>query len=119
MRIAILAALLSLAGCTTPTGNSAPVTFANPVLDENFPDPAVLRARDGYYYVYATQGEHDGRMVNIQAARSRDLVRWERIPDVLPTKPRWASKTQDFWRRTCRSMTAATTFIIQPSRTRR
>ena len=57
----------------------------------------MLRAADGYYYVYATQGQHDGAMHNIQAARSRDLVSWERLGDALPVKPGWASRTQDFW----------------------
>jgi arabinan endo-1,5-alpha-L-arabinosidase len=89
---------LALAGCATTERASAPAaTYANPVLDENFPDPAVLRASDGYYYVYATQGEGGGRMLNIQAARSLDLVNWTRIGDALPVKPGWASKTQDFW----------------------
>ena len=87
-----------LAGCASPSA-AAPVsrTYVNPVLDENFPDPAVLRAPDGFYYVYATQGEHGGRMLNIQVARSRDLVSWEHLGDALPAKPGWASRTQDFW----------------------
>jgi arabinan endo-1,5-alpha-L-arabinosidase len=36
-------------------------------------------------------------MLNIQIARSRDLVSWERLGDALPVKPLWASRTQDFW----------------------
>lgn len=69
----------------------------NPVLDTDFPDPTVIRAADGMYYAYATQTERDGRMLNIQMARSRDLATWEHIGDALPVKPRWASTTQDFW----------------------
>ncbi len=89
---------LALAGCAAPAArDAAPAAYANPVLDDNFPDPAVLRARDGFYYVYATQGEHAGKMLNIQVARSRDLVRWERLGDALPAKPTWAAQTQDFW----------------------
>ena len=57
----------------------------------------MLRAHDGYYYAYATQGEASGRMLNVQVARSRDLVGWTRLGDALPVKPGWASKTQDFW----------------------
>src|SRR3954464_7419391 len=72
-------------------------TFANPVLDSDFPDPAVLKAPDGFYYAYATQTERDGRMVNIQVARSRDLVAWQHLGDALPAKPGWASRTQNFW----------------------
>ena len=92
-------AALALAVSCTPAAleNAATASYSNPVLDADFPDPAVLRASDGYYYAYATQGERDGATDNIQAARSRDLVQWERLPDVLPAKPGWASRTQDFW----------------------
>jgi arabinan endo-1,5-alpha-L-arabinosidase len=71
--------------------------YQNPVIDADFPDPAVLRAADGYYYVYATQSARGGHMLNIQAARSRDLVHWQQLGDALPVKPAWASRTQDFW----------------------
>ena len=86
---------LALAGCATPAAQ--PATYANPVLDEDFPYPAVLRAADGFYYAYATQTERDGRSINIQVARSRDLVAWQHLGDALPAKPSWASGTQDFW----------------------
>jgi len=72
-------------------------TFTNPIFDFDFPDPTVTRASDGWYYAYATQTVLNGKTINIQAARSKDLVRWERMPDVLPVKPRWASGTQSFW----------------------
>src|SRR6478736_8522344 len=72
-------------------------TYVNPVLDEDFPDPAVLRASDGYYYAYATQTLREGHWINIQVARSKDLVRWEHLGDALPEKPAWARTTQDFW----------------------
>jgi arabinan endo-1,5-alpha-L-arabinosidase len=98
MRQLVFLVLLGLAACATPELQPRPsATYTNPVLDSDFPDPAVLRASDGYYYVYATQGEHDGRMLNIQVARSGDLVTWERLGDALPAKPAWASLTQDFW----------------------
>jgi arabinan endo-1,5-alpha-L-arabinosidase len=97
MRTAVLAALGLLAACASgpPTGPAQ--RYANPVLDTDFPDPAVLKASDGYFYAYATQGEHDSRMRNIQVARSSDLVRWNHLGDALPAKPVWAAKTQDFW----------------------
>jgi len=92
-------AALALQGCTPGErpGAAAAATYANPVLDTDFPDPAVLRASDGYYYAYATQSDREGKKINIQTARSPDLVRWEMLPDALPAKPAWASKTQDFW----------------------
>jgi arabinan endo-1,5-alpha-L-arabinosidase len=67
------------------------------VLDADFPDPSVIRAPDRFYYAYATQTQRGGRWVNIQAARSSDLVHWQHLGDALPVKPVWASKTQDFW----------------------
>jgi arabinan endo-1,5-alpha-L-arabinosidase len=72
-------------------------TYVNPVLDMDFPDPAVILAPDGYYYAYATQTLRGGRWINIQVARSRDLVHWEHLGDALPDKPAWARETQDFW----------------------
>lgn len=92
MRILLpfFAALLGAAG-------PAP-RYANPIIDHDFPDPAVLRASDGFYYAYATQSTGaDGKFRNIAAARSRDLVHWSELADALPVKPAWASRTQDFW----------------------
>jgi arabinan endo-1,5-alpha-L-arabinosidase len=93
--LAALAAVL-LAGCATPLATTR-AEFMNPVLDADFPDPAIIKAGDGYYYAYATQTERDGKMVNIQVARSSDLVRWDHLGDALPTKASWAAKTQDYW----------------------
>ena len=104
-RLLAAAAALLIAGCATapspglpePPPPAPPASFANPVLDSDFPDPAVLRASDGFYYAYATQTTRDGANINIQVARSADLARWEHIGDALPAKPAWASNTQDFW----------------------
>lgn len=71
--------------------------YTNPVLDCDFPDPAIIRAPDGYYYAYATQTLRDGEWVNIQVARSANLVDWTFLGDALPQKPNWAKTTQDFW----------------------
>lgn len=57
----------------------------NPVHAGDFPDPFILRAADGYH-AYASNG--DG---NVQQLRSRDLARWERLPDALPALPAWAA----------------------------
>lgn len=72
-------------------------SYKNPVLDLDFPDPCVLRASDGWYYAYATQTVLRGKPINIQMARSADLIHWEHLGDALPVKPRWASQTQIFW----------------------
>jgi len=94
--LAFAVAVLALGSCATPVARIA-ATYSNPVLDADFPDPTVIRAPDGSYYGYATQTERDGQWINIQIARSSDLVHWQRLGDALPVKPRWASTTQDFW----------------------
>jgi arabinan endo-1,5-alpha-L-arabinosidase len=72
-------------------------TYLNPILDSDFPDPAILHANDGYYYAYATQALRGGAWINIQMARSANLIHWEHLGDALPEKPEWAATTQDFW----------------------
>ena len=71
--------------------------YVNPIIDADFPDPAVILAPDNFYYAYATQTLRDGEWINIQVARSADLVRWEHLGDALPEKPSWAGTTQDYW----------------------
>jgi len=71
--------------------------YTNPILDSDFPDPAVILAPDGFYYAYATQTLRDGQWINIQVARSTDLIHWDQLGDALPQKPDWALETQDFW----------------------
>lgn len=67
----------SFTGCATSETERSLAAYTNPVLDSDFPDPAVLKAPDGFYYAYATQGERDGRMLNVQVARSSNLVDWQ------------------------------------------
>ena len=71
--------------------------YTNPVIDENFPDPTLLRAADGWYYAYATQTKRAGAVINLQVARSQDLVRWEHLGEGLPAKPAWAATSQKIW----------------------
>jgi arabinan endo-1,5-alpha-L-arabinosidase len=73
------------------------LSYTNPVFDFDFPDPTVIRASDGWFYAYATQGPVGDATHNIQLARSRDLRMWERMANALPVKPAWASRTQLFW----------------------
>ena len=76
-----------------PVGSAAPASgpgsYVNPVLDEDFPDPAVILAPDGYYYAYATQTLREREWINVQVARSKDLVDWAHLGDALPEKPVW------------------------------
>lgn len=69
--------------------------YKNPVINTNFPDPTLIKAADGYYYVYATNSDVNGKFVNIQVRRSKDMVHWENLGDALSEKPDWADT--DFW----------------------
>jgi arabinan endo-1,5-alpha-L-arabinosidase len=98
--ILMLASLPAVQSSGGGRNSSSPLpasTYLNPVFDTDFPDPTVVRASDGYYYAYATQGMAGDRTLNIQVARSQDLVNWQHLGDALPVKPAWADKTQKFW----------------------
>ena len=96
---AIACALLIAACSSAPERGPGFTTtkYVNPVLGRDFPDPAVLRAADGWIYAYATQAYTANGVLNIQVARSRDLVNWAHLGDALPRKPAWAAAKQHFW----------------------
>ena len=97
--LATFSLLLSVgAGAQTTSGVNRKIPlYRNPVLDADFPDPTVIRAADGFYYGYATQTITNGVWINIQVARSSDLVHWQNLGEALPVKPAWANRTQNFW----------------------
>ena len=99
MKSALSAMLLAawLAGCGHLPDGQGLRTYVNPVIGTEFADPAVLHAPDGWFYAYATQGSRAAGTLNIQAARSMDLVRWQPLGDTLPEKPRWSRTKQKFW----------------------
>jgi arabinan endo-1,5-alpha-L-arabinosidase len=90
-------ALGAARGSAGPAAQAKAQAYANPLIDEDYPDPVIIRASDGYFYTYATQGPYKGRYDNVPVSRSRDLTHWERLADAMPEKPRWANQTQNFW----------------------
>ncbi len=62
---------------------AAQTTYTNPVYDSDFPDPSIQRAQDGYFYAYAT-GQ--------RGLRSKDLVKWQRLNNVI-ARPTWNDST--------------------------
>ena len=61
-------------------------TYTNPIIsDKSVPDPSVIRAKDGYFYLYATQT----KTYWMPVYRSKDLVNWkyERTAFVNAYKP--------------------------------
>ena len=71
---------------TTPEIAWAAADFSNPVLNQNFPDPAILEA-DGTFYAFATNTGNQ----NIPLARSEDLVTWSMLPDAMPQLAPWVA----------------------------
>ncbi len=86
--VTIVLVLVAAAGCSgtnSQTGSRpARPAFA---LDQDFPDPDVLRVGDTYY-AYATNSP----AANVQVATSTDLKSWTVASvDALPTLPEWAA----------------------------
>ncbi|AFZ66480.1 glycoside hydrolase family 43 protein [Deinococcus peraridilitoris] len=82
----------SLAGGGAPLASppaaqsSATRTYTNPVIDEDFPDPFVLRV-GRTYYAYATNTNG----IDVPVHQSNDLVTWQFVGNAMPTLAPWAS----------------------------
>jgi arabinan endo-1,5-alpha-L-arabinosidase len=103
-RRATSALALLVGACSSPHNTTTAVVtppdstrYRNPVIDADFPDPALVRAPDGWFYAYATQTVRGGRQLNIQVARSRDLVTWTLLGEALPGRPAWSTRVWNFW----------------------
>lgn len=80
-------------------------TYTNPVskdFADTFADPAIIKAKDGYFYAYGTtdplrEGEKEFHF--IPTARSKDLVSWEYVGDAFTgaTLPDWAEEDARLW----------------------
>lgn len=70
------AILLALAAVTQSA--AIPATYQNPVIEQSVPDPTVLRADDGFYYMMGTED-----IWNVPVFRSPDLVRWTQTGTVF------------------------------------
>ena len=54
--------------------------YTNPVIESNFPDPTFLKAGDGHFYAYGTQG----KLGDIPIYQSDDLVEWNYVANAFP-----------------------------------
>ncbi|MFJ8642814.1 family 43 glycosylhydrolase [Streptomyces sp. NPDC093610] len=94
-----LVTLASAPSHGAPSRPEAPRTYTNPVSAGavgTFPDPAMIRGKDGLWYAYGTQnpvmqskGEDGERMLPV--LRSADMVTWEYAGEVFTpeNKPAW------------------------------
>jgi arabinan endo-1,5-alpha-L-arabinosidase len=84
---------------------SGPAAYTNPVsrtFADTFADPAVIKAKDGYWYAYGTTDplrEGEGVRHIIPTARSTDLVDWTYVGDAFTesTLPAWAAPDAALW----------------------
>lgn len=65
-------------------------TYANPVINQDFPDPNCIKVKDTYYAFATNFGELQASSNHVQVAASEDLVHWRLLPDALPNLPAWA-----------------------------
>lgn len=61
-------------------------TYINPIINFSAPDPSVIRANDGYFYLYSTETTK-----NVPIYRSKDLVNWVYMGTAFTakTRPSW------------------------------
>ena len=48
------------------------IKYNNPVINQDAPDPTIIKAGDGYFYLYSTES-----IRNLPIFRSKDLVNWK------------------------------------------
>lgn len=66
----------------------------------NVHDPTVMKADDGYYYMYQTDASYGNAMDgngHFFCRRSRDLVNWQWVGSTMRTQPSWvATKVNEY-----------------------
>lgn len=84
---ATMAAALLLA--TTTATRAQVATYQNPVIAQSLPDPTVVRAADGHFYLYATENTP-----NLPIYRSDNLVDWTFMGTAFTdeSRPQWNPK---------------------------
>ena len=90
----LLAAVAMICSCAGAKRENTTATYTNPVINNNAPDPTVIRAKDGTFYAYSTM-----QRGNVPVYRSQDMVNWEfvggafrqgEVPKFVPKANIWA-----------------------------
>ena len=90
----LLATVALLVSCSGTRNQSKIATYTNPVINNNAPDPTVIRAKDGTFYAYSTM-----MYGNVPVYKSQDMVNWEyiggafrkgEVPKFVPKANIWA-----------------------------
>ena len=101
MKKMLFTLLFGMGTLTSACAQATTATYTNPVINRSLPDPTVIKAPDGYFYLYATEDTH-----NVPIYRSKDLVTWRyagtaftdatRPMDFVPNGSIWAPEINYF-----------------------
>ncbi len=103
---ALLLALPAVAasGTASTAALAEPATYTNPVSEpfaDTYADPAVILAKDGWWYAYATADPlRAGEPAGIgHIARTRDWVTWDYVGTIFDqtNRPSWAEADAGLW----------------------
>ncbi len=79
-----------------PKSKNEDGSYTNPVFDFDFPDPNLIKAKDGYYYAYSTQANWTKRKAGgpyiTPIIRSKNLINWTFVKDGFLKKPDWKTE---------------------------
>jgi arabinan endo-1,5-alpha-L-arabinosidase len=84
----------ALADILTFSGEENRKTYSNPVDARSLPDPTIIKGKDGWFYLYATEN-----IRHVPILRSKNLTQWEQTgtaftketrPDFEPKASVWA-----------------------------
>lgn len=89
----VLAFILSSCAILTMSAQDPKSYFTNPIINTSLPDPTVIRAKDGYFYLYATED-----IRNLPIYKSPNLVDWTFVGTAFTdeTHPSW-NKRANIW----------------------
>ena len=78
----LVSALFFVLGCANAPLESS-VSYTNPLIVSNCPDPSIIddRSVSGWFYAYSTRYTHQGKLMTLPIYRSRDMVHWEFVGD--------------------------------------
>ncbi|MCW3788027.1 family 43 glycosylhydrolase [Plebeiibacterium sediminum] len=92
--LTMVSTIVGCSNCSQETKVNDTPLYNNPVINRSLPDPTIVKAEDGSFYLYATE---DVR--NVPIYRSEDLIHWkfrgtaftdETRPDFEPKAGIWA-----------------------------
>lgn len=86
-RLTIGLFILILVACNTVRNGSEPMVsdkvYRNPVINYSLPDPTIIKANDGYFYLYATED-----IRNTPIHKSKNLIDWELVGNAFTNETR-------------------------------